>query len=265
LLLRAETTDEALSRSLWKDKLRKFLLCIYYQQFSFFFPIGTNSKAHYLPTGVKEEQMAIALYSIDVDFFQKQVDYWLPQREALRAKAGIESTDRVLIYCGKMFPPKNPLLIPQALNLLSSEEKSRLWFIAVVDGELRSQFETQMKDILGDRALFVGFKNQSELGEFYAMADVLVLPSQSGETWGLVVNEALQFGLRVIVSDKVGSGKDLINNGNGWIFKSGSSYELAKILSEALVTTKYPSVNFENLPRPDQLAQSIYKQVNSYD
>jgi len=34
------------------------------------------------------------------------------------------------------------------------------------------------------------------------------LPSQSGETWGLVVNEAIQFGLRVIVSDKVGCAKE---------------------------------------------------------
>ena len=261
LLLRAETTDEALSRSPLKDKVRKWILSLYYQQFDFFFPIGSNSQSHYFRMSISKEKMVIAPYSIDVDFFQKQVDKWLPQREVLRSNAGIEPTDLVLIYCGKMFPPKNPLLIPKSLNLLSSEEKSRLWFIAVGDGELRTQFETQMKAELGDRALFVGFKNQSALGEFYAMADVLVLPSQSGETWGLVINEALQFGLRVIASDKVGSSRDLIQTENqGYQFPSGQ----VEAFSRAILATfhdKLIPIEPMNLPHPSNLAQAIYSQL----
>jgi len=261
LLLRAETTDEALSRSIWKDKLRKLLLSSYYRQFDFFFPIGTNSKKHYLRMGVPEEKMTVLPYSIDVDFFQKQVDYWRPQREILRKDVGIEPTDLVLIYCGKMFPPKNPLLLPKALHLLSCEEKSRLWFIAVGEGKLRSQFESQMKAELGDRALFVGFKNQSELGEFYAMADVLVLPSQNGETWGLVVNEALQFGLKVIASDKVGSSRDLIQTENqGYTFPSGQVEAFAKAIL-ASIQDKPIQIEAINLPHPSNLARAIYSQL----
>lgn len=265
LMLRAETTDEALSRSLFKDKIRQTILSVYYRQFTHFFPIGSNSLNHFLRMGVNESRMTKVLYAIDTVFFQTQIDYWLPQRQELRANLSIKEKDHVFIYCGKMFPSKNPLIISDSLALLSSEEKTKIWFLAVGDGELRQDFEKGVKAELGERAIFVGFKNQSELGEYYAVADTLILPSQSGETWGLVVNEALQFGLRVIVSDKVGSSKDLINNGNGWIFKSGSSHELAKILSEAIVTTRCLSVSFENLPHPDQLAQGIYKAVNSYD
>jgi glycosyltransferase involved in cell wall biosynthesis len=265
LMLRAETTDEALSRSFFKDKIRQTILSVYYRQFTHFFPIGSNSLNHFLRMGVTESRMTKVLYAIDTVFFQTQIDYWLPQRQELRANLSIKEKDHVFIYCGKIFDIKNPLIIPDSLALLSSEEKAKIWFLAVGDGELRQDFEKRVKAELGERAVFVGFKNQSELGEYYAMADTLILPSQSGETWGLVVNEALQFGLRVIVSDKVGSSKDLINNGNGWIFKSGSSHDLAKILSEAIVTTRCLSVNFENLPHPDQLAQSIYKEVNSYD
>ena len=89
LLLRAETTYEALSRSPLKDKVRKWILSLYYQQFDFFFPIGSNSQSHYFRMSISKEKMVIAPYSIDVDFFQKQVDKWLPQREVLRSNACI--------------------------------------------------------------------------------------------------------------------------------------------------------------------------------
>jgi glycosyltransferase involved in cell wall biosynthesis len=257
LMLRAETTDEALQRSSLKDKVRQLVLTNYYKQFSHVFPIGTNSVQHYRRMGVADGAMTVARYAIDVDFFQKQVDHWLPQREALRAAMGIGPADQVLMYCGKMFEPKHPLLIVQALALLPTELKQRLWLLAVGDGVLRAEFEAGAKAELGERAVFVGFKNQSVLGQYYATADTLVLPSQSGETWGLVVNEALQLGLRVIASDKVGSSRDLISSeAQGYRFSSGNPKALAAAI--ATVVQYSPVAESVLLPHPDNLAEAIY-------
>jgi glycosyltransferase involved in cell wall biosynthesis len=44
----------------------------------------------------------------------------------------------------------------------------------------------------------------------YAAADVLVLPSDAGETWGLVVNEAMASGRPAVVSRAVGCCADLV-------------------------------------------------------
>lgn len=262
LMLRADTTDEALSRSYIKDKIRQLFLSFYYHQFTHFFPIGTDSINHYLRMGVDKSRMTLAHYAIDTEFFQKQVDFWLPQRETLRAKAGIREEDHVLIYCGKMFSVKNPLIIPDALEKLSSVEKEKTWFFAVGDGELREEFEERVKLQLGERAIFVGFKNQSELGEYYAMADTLILPSQNGETWGLVVNEALQFGLRVIASDKVGCAKELITNiKHGWIFSCNDTLQLANIISQAIVQSKLRYRELKSLPNPSNLATNVYVQL----
>lgn len=262
LMLRAETTDEALSRFYIKDKIRQLFLSFYYRQFTHFFPIGTNSINHYLRMGVDKSRMTLAHYAIDTEFFQKQVDFWLPQRETLRAKAGIREEDHVLIYCGKMFSVKNPLIIPDALEKLSSVEKEKTWFFAVGDGELREEFEERVKLQLGERAIFVGFKNQSELGEYYAIADTLILPSRNGETWGLVVNEALQFGLRVIVSDKVGCAKDLIKNvKHGWIFSCNDTLQLTNIISQAIVQSKLRYRELKSLPNPSNLATNLYVQL----
>jgi glycosyltransferase involved in cell wall biosynthesis len=63
---------------------------------------------------------------------------------------------------------------------------------------------------------FFGFQNRGQIAKYYAISDVLVLPSVR-ETWGIVVNEAMCFGLPVIVSHQIGAGIDLVTDGrNGY-------------------------------------------------
>jgi len=65
--------------------------------------------------------------------------------------------------------------------------------------------------------------------EAYAAADALVLPSDAGETWGLVVNEAMAAGLPAITSDQVGCSADLIVDGEtGFSYPCGRVSELAQ-------------------------------------
>ena len=81
---------------------------------------------------------------------------------------------------------------------------------------------------------FLGFQDRNSIPKFYAMADVLVLPSQK-ETWGMVVNEAMCFSLPVIVSDQVGAGKDLVNDDyNGFVFPDGDLHGLTDSLNRFL-------------------------------
>lgn len=75
---------------------------------------------------------------------------------------------------------------------------------------------------------FAGFLNQSEMPSAYAAADCLVLPSDHGETWGLVVNEAMACGLPAIVSDLVGCAEDLVLEGlTGLVSRFGHPPALA--------------------------------------
>jgi glycosyltransferase involved in cell wall biosynthesis len=83
------------------------------------------------------------------------------------------------------------------------------------------------------RAVFAGFLNQTEISRAYVAADCLVLPSDYGETWGLVVNEAMVHGLPAIVSDRVGCGPDLVENGvTGRVVPFGDVGSLARALLE---------------------------------
>jgi glycosyltransferase involved in cell wall biosynthesis len=88
-----------------------------------------------------------------------------------------------------------------------------------------------------DRIHFLPGCNWPDVPRFLALADALVLPSQS-EPWGLVVNEAMACGLPVLVSDRCGCVDDLVQNGrNGYRFDPDQPGELADRIGRLLTAS----------------------------
>lgn len=271
LWLRAETTDLALERSAWKQTLRSLALRRFYGCFEHVFPIGSHSEAHYQRLGVNAARRSTAPYAVDREFFEQQVRHWQPRRSALRAELGIPPDAPVLLFVGKISPVKDPLLIPAALERLQQDSASidlwrRLHLVVVGDGLLRVELEQALRRTLPGRHHAMGFQNQQNLGRFYALADVLLLPSREGETWGLVVNEALQFGCAVICSDRVGSAIDLVA-GRPWgrVHASGQADDLAAALVSLLRSPpegQHPPATL-TLPHPKDLVAAIQQRLRS--
>ncbi len=68
-----------------------------------------------------------------------------------------------------------------------------------------------------DNVCFVGYKEKRELFSYYAVADLFVLLTR-GDSWGLVINEAMACGLAVVTTDRCVAGLELVENGvNGYI------------------------------------------------
>ena len=143
-----------------------------------------------------------------------------------------------LFILRKFIAKKHPMEFLRALEI-AQFRGADMHALLVGDGELRDQCEQFARD----RRLpttFVGFLNQSELPAAYVAADCLVLPSDYGETWGLVVNEAMACGLPALVSNQVGCVPDLIiENETGKTFPCGDVDELARCLVEV---SRRPSV-----------------------
>jgi glycosyltransferase involved in cell wall biosynthesis len=266
LLLRAEATDRALPRSRQRRWLRDWVLRLWYGMFCHVFPIGSDSDDHFARLGVPASRRTPIRYAVDVDFFAGQVLRWRPQRIQLRRAAGIPKGGIVLLWSGKITPVKNPHLLVEALELLTPEERGRLWLLVLGDGLLREGFHEGVERLLPGRTQFAGFVNQSELGRWYAMADALVLPSRQGETWGLVVNEALQFGLAVLVSDRVGSARDLVAGTparrGSCVFPSEDAPALAEALrclqiSNDQAESERGGSSLVDMPHPADLAEAV--------
>ncbi len=108
--------------------------------------------------------------------------------------------------------------------------RDQVFLLLVGDGELRKELLARAA-ATNLPAKCVGFQPQLALSGHYHAADVLVLPSRSGETWGLVVNEALHHGVPAVVTDAVGCAPDLVVPGEtGEICAADSIPSLADAL-----------------------------------
>jgi glycosyltransferase involved in cell wall biosynthesis len=103
--------------------------------------------------------------------------------------------------------------------------------------------EEQITNNQKPRASFAGFLNQTEISKAYVAADVLVLPSDYGETWGLVVNEAMASGLPSIVSDRCGCAEDLGVITPNAAYECGNIQELANRV--AMLESYHSPVSFK--------------------
>ena len=218
-------------RAAWKHALHRLLL----RQYSGYLAIGSANRAFYRFHGCPEERIFSAPYAVDNDRFAAAVAARASRRAELRAAFGLPADAVVFLFCGKLEAKKRPFDALRALELLRAQPPSHTAFqLFVGDGPLRAECDAYAR-ARKLPAVFAGFVNQSRLPDAYAAADVLVLPSDAGETWGLVVNEAMASGRPAIVSRAAGCCEDLVVEGEtGFAFDCGDVPALAERMGRYL-------------------------------
>ncbi len=217
--------------------VRNVVLKQLFKRISAFLYIGKENRKFYEHFGVPAEKLYFAPYAVDNERYFREASSLMADKSKLKRDLGMEESGAVILFVGKLSEKKRPLDLLRAYEILLESWKGGIEpsLIFVGDGLLRKELEGYVADRGFTKVYFAGFKNQLELSSYYAMADVFVLPSGMGETWGLVVNEAMCFGLPVIVSDMVGCGADLVRPGeNGFVYPLGDIKKLAEHLGEVL-------------------------------
>jgi glycosyltransferase involved in cell wall biosynthesis len=193
--------------------------------------VGQANRAFYLENGASPERIFDVPHFIDNHRFATAAAELRPQCENLRRGWGVPVDATCFLFSGKLIPKKHPLDLLHALGR-AVQAGARAHVLVAGTGELLAPAcELAKRERLP--VTFTGFLNQTEIVRAYVAADCLVLPSDTGETWGLVVNEAMACGLPAIVSDQVGCGPDLIVAGEtGAVFPMGDVAALANRLVE---------------------------------
>jgi glycosyltransferase involved in cell wall biosynthesis len=231
---------------------KKNILKMLFKRISAFLFIGKQNKNFYKSYGISEEKLFFTPYTVDNKRLQSSYNNLKPKKNNFRARLGIKEEDIVILFVGKFIHKKRPLHLLEAykkvLNLDKNNNKIHLVFVG--EGELRIEMENYINKNNLSYVHLVGFKNQTELPEYYTMSDMFILPSGVGETWGLVTNEAMNFELPIIISDMPGSGYDLVKDGeNGYMFQLGNiddlSNKIFKLVKDKEKREKFGEKSFE--------------------
>jgi glycosyltransferase involved in cell wall biosynthesis len=150
----------------------------------------------------------------------------------------------IILYVGRLQPRKRVDLLLHACAALPDALKPDLWIVG--DGPARQGLMKLSEDVYPG-ANFYGARYGKELDVLFQAADLFVLPG----TGGLAVQQAMSFGLPVIVAEADGTQSDLVTPGNGWMVSPGDLSAMINVLQQAL----------QDIPRLRSMGQESYRIV----
>ena len=161
-------------------------------------------------------------------------DFWgSPDVRAPREPAWPAAADARFLFVGRPQPEKGLAVLADAWRAAQLAPQRAALVLAGIDPSLAAIAPDGPRR-QGDAGMVgLGDVGPVELRNVYAACEVLVLPSIATRTfrepWGLVINEAMNRGLPVIVSDAVGAAAGgLVRDGiNGLVVEAGDSDALA--------------------------------------
>jgi glycosyltransferase involved in cell wall biosynthesis len=195
---------------------------------------GEHVKRYLISLNIASEKVFVAAHAVDNSQYNRSICE--EEKSALRSKLNI-GNNKIVLYLGRLEEVKGLEYLIRAFALLKSD---RAALVIVGDGSLRQKLTALLELGIQERVRFVGYAPPEEAPIYYATADLLVLPSvttpNGKETWGLVVNEAMNQGVPVVATDAVGAAAGgLVQAGvNGFIVPERDSAALAQVIGRIL-------------------------------
>lgn len=209
--------------------------------FSGYLYIGQRIRAYLLHYGADARRLFFSPYVVDNHWFADRARAAEESLPGLRAAKAIGAATKIVLFCGKLIDKKRPLDLIAAMAHVR-ERHGPVALLIAGSGPLEAECR-ELAQRLDVPLHVLGFQNHTELPQWYALADLLVLPSDGGETWGLVVNEAMACGTPVVVSDAVGCGPNLVEPYlTGLTFPLGDRRALGDAIARMLPAKQDPRV-----------------------
>ena len=199
---------------------------------------GTHVKDYLCSLGVDHNKIFIAWQTVDNTKFNQVIatDLILHKRKTL----GIDENEKMILCISRLVEEKGLKYLIKAISMAAI--RSNIKLVIIGDGELENDL-INLADELGVNIKILSYIPNDEIIEVIASCELFVLPSITTSTfkepWGLVINEVMNQGKPIAVSDAVGAGVGgLIRDGeNGVVFKEKDTEGL-KILIDKILTQK---------------------------
>ena len=135
-----------------------------------------------------------------------------PEKSRYKEKIGC-TAEKMILTVGQPIHRKGFDVLVRAMQCLNDSDV-QCFIIGGVNNEECQRLidEYHLKNIV-----MLPFMKKDRLSDYYKAADLFVLPTRE-DIWGLVINEAMSFGLPVITTDKCNAGLELVKEAeNGHI------------------------------------------------
>ena len=223
IILDSESNEISRDRIWWKEALKK----TFFNSVDGFLCLGTGAVDYLLKLGVQPKKI---LTNRNIGIANDKVEKLFQEAylHRIEAKNTLNLPKYNFIFTGRFVKIKNlELLINAFAKVCVKDEKANNWgLILSGDGTEKETLKRLVTDKKIERVCFLPPCEWHEVPARYALADVAVLPSLF-EPFGFLVNEALVYGMPVIVSERCGSAIDLVKNGeNGFTFNPNNQQDL---------------------------------------
>ncbi len=209
-----------------KHFVKKTLVCLANQWLS----TGVHTTKYLVHYGAKPEKVIHYPFSslYEGDILEKPVSR--EEKEELRRELEI-SQKHMILAIGQMIHRKGFDVLLKAARDLDPEIG-----IYFVGGEAKEEYLKLAEELGLKNVHFLGFQKKERLAKFYKAADLFVLPTRE-DIWGLVINEALAYGLPTITTDRCVAGLELIEDGiNGYVVPVEDVQALAEKIQAVLAS-----------------------------
>ncbi|MCK4681177.1 glycosyltransferase family 4 protein [bacterium] len=148
------------------------------------------------------------------------------ERFSITAPARDEETFTIL-FVGRLEPRKGAKFLLRAMpRILREVPRARL--VVVGSGPMSGYYRSHLPNNVADRVVFAGRVSGEALTRYYAEADVFCSPATGGESFGIVLIEAMAAGAAVVASDIAGY-RDVVKDGvTGLLVRRGDPDSIAE-------------------------------------
>lgn len=201
------------------------------KQFDALIAYSQRGAEEYAALGFPKERVFVAYNSVSP-----------PPSSPLPGRSSTFNRKPYILFVGRLQARKRIDHLLRACADMASEPR----LVIIGDGPERETLESLSKKIYPN-AEFTGAKHGAELRPYFTEADIFVLPG----TGGLAIQEAMSYGLPVIVAQGDGTQDDLVRKENGWQIPPADLDTLISTLKEAL----------SDMPRLRKMGEESYRIV----
>ena len=186
------------------------------------------------------------------------------EKDRIKRELGIND-HRMILYVGRIIQCKGIDVLIRACEGMPDDVG-----VYLIGGKESEPYATIAKNAHMTNLHYIDHIPLGILKYYYMAADVFVLPTR-GDTWGLVINEAMTYGLPVITTKKCVAGLQLIENDeNGFLIDSEDSVDLNEkmryLLERGDIRKKMSQNNIDKIKDYtfEKMAATVFEYLNEF-